>query len=147
MVAQAQDIHFLNERIQGDRQGELTCHTHSGGSLVDYTIASSSIFDLFVNFEILKKDEYTHLPQSFTIKCNVLDNNTSLAESNNKSSPFTRQRYRWTDESADTLTSQQMAQYMNDFHATIQSGSIDEATTILTESLQYVCHNYTKNNS
>ena len=66
-LCKTQDIHILNGRTRGDSNGEITCFTHSGYSVVEYTIASSSIYHLFTKFEIMLNDEYTHLPQCFSM--------------------------------------------------------------------------------
>ena len=43
-VCQDASLLILNGRVDGDTSGQLTCHTHNGASLVDYFIASPSIF-------------------------------------------------------------------------------------------------------
>ena len=137
-LCKSQDIHMLNGRTIGDLNGELTCFTHSGCSLVDYTIASSTLFSLFTKFEILLCDEYTHLPQSFVIKCNEVDVFTPPCI-NEFSCSSPRNVFKWTDQSVDKLTSDHMNALITDFHNKIENGNVNEATRILTESLQYVC--------
>ena len=61
------NIHILNGSIVGNLPGHLTCFTANGCSIVDYTVASSSLFPLIHRFEIGDADDYTHLPQLIQI--------------------------------------------------------------------------------
>jgi hypothetical protein len=53
-------IHFLNGRTPGDINGEFTCFTGNGSSLVDCTIISTSLHNKVIKFEISNQDQYTH---------------------------------------------------------------------------------------
>ena len=44
------DIHMLNGRLFDDVDGNITCTANEGRSLVDYIIASTSLFDKFSHF-------------------------------------------------------------------------------------------------
>ena len=69
-------IHILNGRSSGDLNGELTCYTANGSSLMDYTIVSTALFKRILKFEIGNEDQFTHLPQVFTIVTQILANDT-----------------------------------------------------------------------
>ena len=69
-------IHILNGRTSGDLNGELTCYTANGSSLVDYTIVSTALFNRILKFEIGNEDQFTHLPQVFTSVTQIRANDT-----------------------------------------------------------------------
>ena len=69
-------IHILNGRTSGDLNGELTCYTANGSSLMDYTIVSTALFNRILKFEIGNEDQFTHLPQVFTIVTQIPANDT-----------------------------------------------------------------------
>ena len=45
-LCQACSLFILNGRVKGDEQGNMTCHTPQGSSLVDYFVSSPAIYDL-----------------------------------------------------------------------------------------------------
>ena len=56
-------IHIVNGRLYDDTQGEFTCLTRNGASVVDYHITSSECFrSIITRFSILTRDESDHLP-------------------------------------------------------------------------------------
>ena len=136
-ICKEQDSHILNGRTEGDVCGELTCFTHSGSSIVDYTLASSSLFQLFTRFEILPVDDYTHLPQAFTMNSFPVDNTSN--EDRDKLASHPRLRFRWTEESLEKLMSENANVMFNRFHDMIDNNNVNEATTVLTNVLQDVC--------
>ena len=58
------DIHIVNGRFQGDSEGQFTCITSRGASVVDYCIASSNLFKHIDNFGVLNENYVTsvHFP-------------------------------------------------------------------------------------
>ena len=62
------DIHMLNGRLHGDHDGNFTCVSNDGASLVDYMLASSNLFQFFIDFHVLNYDDSDHFPLSCTIK-------------------------------------------------------------------------------
>ena len=46
------DIHIVNGRTNGDREGNYTCIANGGKSVVDYFLASSDIFPKSVDFNL-----------------------------------------------------------------------------------------------
>ena len=78
------DIHILNGRFSGDSDGNLTCFSNDGASLVDYTIASSNLFPYIRNFYVLDRDDLDHFPISCElalIKKPVLNMQSNVVES------------------------------------------------------------------
>jgi exonuclease III len=73
------NIHILNGRFPNDQYGEFTCVANKGKSVVDYTIASTSLFHRIRNFEIHDNDESDHFPQGFVVKCLFPKNNASAS--------------------------------------------------------------------
>ena len=136
------DIHILNGRMNDDMEGHLTCFTGNGSSLVDYTLASTKLFTLFQSFEIGDIDEYTHLPQIFSM---VLPLNTFTynAESVNvthdnrcDSQNIKRTFYKWTADSFQKLTN---SDYLIECNTYIDSGDINNAIKCFNSLLQDSC--------
>ena len=103
-LCKTHDIHIINGRKDGDRNGELTCFTSRGSSVVDYTLASANFFDNIIRFDILMNDVLTHLPQSFQMKClynNVLQRVLPLQNDNQ----HVRTKYKWHEKSNEKLLS------------------------------------------
>ena len=46
------NIHVLNGRMFDDRNGEITCTSNNGSSVVDYMLASTSLFNSILHFRI-----------------------------------------------------------------------------------------------
>ena len=132
------DIHFLNGRTPGDPYGELTCFTANGSSLVDYTIVSTTLFDLVIRFEIGHEDHYTHLPQIFSAMTKLRTSEISgdsLAEPDSGVVNKERLQCTWTPDSMDKLlSSDQIAM----FYDHIENGNTNDATKTITSLLQTI---------
>jgi hypothetical protein len=115
------DVHFLNGRINGDEEGHLTCFTSNGCSVVDYTLASSSLFPFFCKFQIGEYDDFTHLPQTMILSCNQLPIVTEDYCQNECKSRIT---YCMSD---DALNRMLESEYFNMLTDKIQEGNIDDA--------------------
>ena len=87
------NIHIVNGRVTGDLEGHLTCFTHNGASLVDYTLASSSLFPSIVHFEIGVQDQFTHLPQTFTVTNPTKNSNCTIHDQQNVNINVPSQRH------------------------------------------------------
>lgn len=131
---QTHDIHIVNGRVNGDEGGEITCYTANGCSLVDYTIATPCLFTLFNKFEILNQDDYTHLPQAFTLEMCSLPGNATTDPTDRS-----RDKYKWSETSMDKLLSDHVSNLISDFHSYINNSDIVNAAHVLTNTLQYVC--------
>lgn len=62
------DIHILNGRLFDDIEGNITCVSNEGRSIVDFIIASTSLFDKFLYFGIDHHDFSDHFPITCTLK-------------------------------------------------------------------------------
>ena len=116
------DIHFLNGRTSGDPYGELTCFTANGSSLVDYTIVSTTLFDQVISFEIGHEDQYTHLPQIFSVMTKLRTSETSgdsAAEPDSGTVNKERLQYTWTPDSMDKLLSSDQIAYIMSISKTV----------------------------
>ena len=56
------DVHMLNGRLYDDADGNITCISNEGKSLVDYIIASTSLFDKCTYFCIGTQYFSDHFP-------------------------------------------------------------------------------------
>ena len=96
------DIHILNGRLFGDKDGNFTCFANNGASVVDYMIASSSLFRYISDFKISDKDNSDHFPlicqlcfestQTNYSTSNIYDSNARLW-----------QKFIWKDELKDVF--------------------------------------------
>lgn len=69
-------IHLLNGRLNDEIDGNYTCITSNGTSVVEYLIASTKLFQYTTHFCVSLRDESYHLP--FT-SCLTLSSNNSSA--------------------------------------------------------------------
>ena len=137
-LCQTHDIHIVNGRMNGDECGEITCYTKNGCSLVDYTIATPGMFKVFNKYEILMKDEYTHLPQAFILEMNSVCTENPVTSTNTVGK--TRDRYKWSELSFEKLFSDQVNNLINDFHVYITKSDVTNAVSALTDALTFVCN-------
>ncbi|MEW8546815.1 MAG: endonuclease/exonuclease/phosphatase family protein, partial [Candidatus Thiodiazotropha sp.] len=56
------NIHTLNGRLFEDANGEITCVANNGRSVVDYMLASTSLFESFTYFRVGSEDFSDHFP-------------------------------------------------------------------------------------
>lgn len=88
------NIHTLNGRVSEDINGEITCIANNGRSVVDYMLASSSLFGSFTHFRVSSEDFSDHFPLhcSFSLYCENNANNGGDLLTNE-----TWSRYKWKD--------------------------------------------------
>jgi hypothetical protein len=124
------DIHMLNGRVKGDKNGELTCFTATGSSVVDYTIVSAQLYDRVLHFKIEEHDQFTHFPQSITFA-----SLTCTAKTDERTYSSGRQRlcFKWTDESMEKLITSDL---IPTFYSNIEAGDTEEAAKTLTTLIQ-----------
>ena len=123
------NIHMLNGRIVGDLPGHLTCFTANGCSIVDYTVASSSLFPLIHRFEIGDADDYTHLPQLTQINMmeylNADEHSEAVEDRENYNrSSKTRTFYKWTKESLEKMLH---SRHLQEFNEHMDHDNVTEA--------------------
>ena len=119
------NMHMLNGRVAGDMEGNLTCFTANGSSVVDYTIVSSQLFRYVNRFEIAPKDCYTHLPQTLCLKLqNAITKENDMSFSHSEYQGNARIFYGWTPESLQAMLN---SNYITEIEQNLYIGQIDEA--------------------
>ena len=61
------NIHVLNGRMLDDINGEITCTSNNCHSVVDNMLASTSLFDSFLHFQVSSKDFSDRFPLHCTL--------------------------------------------------------------------------------
>ncbi|KAH3786507.1 hypothetical protein DPMN_164614 [Dreissena polymorpha] len=69
------DLHILNGRFS-DVNGEITCTANDESSVVDYSIASSALFERIIDFKVDTLDISDHFP----IVCKFALDTTDLVD-------------------------------------------------------------------
>ena len=99
----------LNGRAFDDMNGEITCVANNGRSVVDYILASTSLFDSFSHFEVGSEDFSDHFPLHCTLKLpNINLQDTDPFEANKWS------RFKWTEHYKNEFT-QLFSRLFNNF--------------------------------
>ena len=91
------NIHVLNGRMFDDRNGEITCRSTSnnGSSVVDYMLASSSLFNSILHFCICCEDFSDHFPLHCTLELSKAGQNTDPFEFILNENKWTR--FKWNE--------------------------------------------------
>ena len=79
------NLHVLNGRLFDDVDGNFTCFTSNGCSVVDYHIASTSLFPFISYFSVVERTESDHLPlhTRFSFKHRQWLNNVNSTDKQN----------------------------------------------------------------
>ena len=85
------DIHVLNGRLFDDKDGNITCTANNGSSIVDYMIASSSLFNYITSFGVDTIDLSVHFLLYCTLSFTVLNQN--ITEQNDTLKQWVK--YKW----------------------------------------------------
>ena len=91
------DIHMLNGRLFDDVDGNITCTANEGRSLVDYIIASTSLFDKFSHFCIDTHDFSDHFPVTCTLVLQQSHWEEFHNESDNDTETYIWNKYKWKE--------------------------------------------------
>ena len=90
-------IHILNGRICNDQEGNFTCTSNNGRSLVDYVIVSSNLFKNITSFDIGLRSESDHFPLLFKLSC-IDDNILNHEETCHNSGIINHfKRFKWNE--------------------------------------------------
>jgi len=110
----------LNARFAGDSDGNFTCFSNDGASLVDYMIASSNLFPYIRNVCVLDRDDSDHFPLSCElalIKKPVLNRQSIVVK------PLTPiKRYKWNQS--------RMSSFIDNFKSMLQNLSRSLSNTV-----------------
>jgi len=101
----AYNIHALNGRIFQDMQGNYTCVTHNGASVVDYMLASSELFHSFNDFGVHHRDESIHFPLFCSLDIDIDWDNTihSTEDTEAEEAPIKYDKYIWRESQVGTF--------------------------------------------
>ena len=104
------NIHILNGRLFGDKDGNFTCFANNGTSVVDYMIASTALFSKFTYFAVDDFDISDHLPVYCTLTLHerpkvVTFDDSQATETN------VWEKYRWNPKMKDAF----MAKFRDNF--------------------------------
>ena len=105
----------MNVRLFNDKDGNFTCFANNGTSVVDYMIASTTLFPKFTNFGIDNFDISDHMPIYCTLTLNVeshmlLDNTFRQAQGNES---YAYEKYRWKQEHKDVFLTKFRENFQN----------------------------------
>ena len=136
---QVYGVHIANGRFPGDASGVFTFCSSNGTSVVDYVLASSSLFTskTIANFLIDNKTNSDHLPIILDISCN-----TDIANINNRNCDNTNEynRYKWSSDHEqyllETLRDHTTRQLLSKFEDDIAIGNIDMSVSTLVHIIQ-----------
>ena len=113
------DIHMLNGRISDDVEGNFTCISNEGRSLVDYIIASSSLFDKFSYFCIDTNDFSDHFPVTCTLRLQQSFNEGTFDTFHNDAETSNWGKFKWKESLKRDFLDKFRAKYV-DFKNMIQ---------------------------
>lgn len=95
-------MHFLNGRFDDDK-GEFTCINHLGASVVDYIIASESLFPFIRRFIVLNRDESDHFPIECVLQLGLENNARDDNEQTNTIPLYSS--FRWDPDKSEQFCS------------------------------------------
>ena len=96
------DVHFLNGRFSSDIDGNFTCISNDGASVVDYMLASSGLFYYIKDFCVIDRDESDHFPISCLLNLNQLPDETPVNIMTGNLLPF--KRFKWKQDKLTQFT-------------------------------------------
>ena len=88
---------MLNGRLFDDADGNITCISNDGRSLVDYIIASTSLFDKVSYFCVDDHDFSDHFPVTCTLKLQHVFNVGILSATDNDAGTRSWSKYKWKE--------------------------------------------------
>ena len=88
------NMHIMNARLHDDVDGNFTCLTSNGCSVVDYHIASTPLSPYVRYFKILERDESDHLPIHSTLSFTQA---TDTSEQSDYYNSFSYSKYLWNE--------------------------------------------------
>jgi len=140
----AHGIHILNGRVTGDPDGEFTCITHNGASLVDYHIISTDLFQFVTKFNILSIDESDHFPICATMIFHRKNSNTNVdlpssrsIQSNITDDNIKLNKFKWND----TLRDRFIETFVNMYN-TCKDNIFHQITVDMNQALQTIVSLY-----
>ncbi len=131
---------MLNGRFASDKNGEFTCFANGGCSVVDYTLATTSLFSFVNNFEVVENDNCTHLPQAvYLSRIPVSHYEESSRRVMNVNDCTVRKLYKWNSHSYEMLFSEIVQSEVSVFHDELEKNDVTGAAKVLSGMLESVC--------
>lgn len=98
-VCEQFDFSILNGDIDGDEDGNFTCITHNGCSVVDYFLVSRSCQKLCKSLHVVPRPDTIHLPIVLIVEPLVQDHVQPVPPPKN----YRQERFVWTHEKEQTF--------------------------------------------
>ncbi|CAC5377056.1 unnamed protein product [Mytilus coruscus] len=119
-------IRILNGRTTGDLNGQPTCITYNGNSLVDYTLTSEELIDSIGYFVV---QDFTSLSNHCPISCAMFANFSSVPCDLHKLDSLPG-KFLWTDEAIASYTENMQGQMFKDKFANFIAKSFNDSDSI-----------------
>ncbi|CAC5416731.1 unnamed protein product [Mytilus coruscus] len=126
-------IRILNGRTTGDLNGQPTCITYNGSSLVDHTLTSEELIDSIGYFVV---HDFTSLSNHRPISCAMFANFSSVPCDLHKLDSLPG-KFLWTDEAIASYTENMQSQMFKDKFANFIAKSFNDSDSI-TESFNSI---------
>ncbi|MES9879852.1 MAG: hypothetical protein ABW185_03125, partial [Sedimenticola sp.] len=114
-------IHILNGRFSSDKGGNYTCIANDGASIVDYMIASSSLFPLLSDFKVGDRSETVHFPLMCTLTLEESVSNREydniLNDANHANCEESFTKFRWNEEKKNDF----IIKFQNVLHSSVNN--------------------------
>ena len=131
-------VHFLNGRFIDDSSGHYTYCSPTGNSVVDYMLASTSLFNQISNFKVDTPDQSDHFPITCVLNYITPVPDQDEVQDDNVTHPYVK--YRWDpakgDHFLELLQNEHTEHLLHDFNDQLSHNMIDEAVHILEIILQ-----------
>ena len=90
-------LYTLNGRIFDDKNGDITCVANDGSSVVDYMLASTSLFNSSLYFHVASEDFSDHFPLRYGLLLSYESENDQSFEADLNENNWIK--YKWKEES------------------------------------------------
>ena len=96
------NVHILNGRLFGDKEGHFTCFANNGTSVVDYMIASTTLFPKNTHFKVDDFDISDHLPIFCKLTLYERQRNETVNDTQDNEI-IAWEKYKWNPEKKDVF--------------------------------------------
>ena len=139
-------MHILNRRVSGDKNGDITCVSNGGRSVVDYMSVNTRLCSFIQHFEVIVRIESDHFPVICKVNCafnESLRTNTIIPAS----SMINSATYKWLSKASakfellDEFTERKINKMSDSLSADIDGGKIDTVASLFQNLFGYWCSN------
>ena len=117
----------MNGRLYDDKDGNFTCFANNGTSLVDYIIASTSLFSKVSHFSIAEFDLSDHLPVCCTLRFEIEPHSNNEPGENINLNTWVH--YKWNPNQQASFLHQFRNLY-NNFRTTLDHSELSDLETL-----------------